>query len=219
MDDFTVVCTENQTNGKGQLGSEWHANVGENLTFSVFMNTSFLLMANQFYLNCAVSIAVFNVLKKILVPKPSIKWPNDILSENKKLCGILIENIVKSNTEAHAIIGIGLNVNQMLFNPEFKASSLKKSTGIHYNLDEVLLMIIVELELQVKRLKAAAYVELHKAYEAELFRKNKPSTFKNAEGELFSGFIKHVTPSGMLQVLLEDEIIQEFRLKEVKLLY
>jgi len=177
------------------------------------------LLSNQFYLNCAVSITVFNVLKKILVPKPSIKWPNDILTENKKLCGILIENIVKSTTETHAIIGIGLNVNQMLFNPEFKAGSLKNSTGIHYNLDEVLLMLIVELQLQVERLKAEKYVTLHKAYEAELFRKNKPSTFKNAEGELFSGFIKHVTSSGMLHVLLEDEIIQEFRLKEVKLLY
>lgn len=219
MDDFTVVCTANQTSGKGQLGSEWHANEGENLTFSVFLNTSFILLSNHFYLNCAVSIAVFNVLKKIRVPKPSIKWPNDILSENNKLCGILIENVVKSSAETHAIIGIGLNVNQTLFNPQFKASSLKNCKGIHYELDEVLLMLIVELQLQVERLKAEKYVALHRAYEAELFRKNKPSTFKNAEGELFSGFIKHVTSSGMLQVLLEDEIIQEFRLKEVKLLY
>jgi len=219
VDDFTVVCTKNQTNGKGQLGSVWHADEGDNLTFSVFLNSSFLPMESHFYLNCAVSISVFNVLKKILVPRPSIKWPNDILSENKKLCGILIENVVKSNTETHAVIGIGLNVNQTLFNPTYKASSLRSSTGIHYNLDEVLVMIIVELQLQVELLKEEKYSELHKAYEAELFRKNKPSTFKNAEGELFSGFIKHVTSSGMLQVLLEDEIIQEFRLKEVKLLY
>jgi len=125
VDNFTVVCTENQTNGKGQLGSEWHADEGENLTFSAFLNTSFLPLESQFYLNCAVSISVFNVLKKILVPKLSIKWPNDILSENKKLCGILIENVVKSNAETHAIIGIGLNVNQTLFNPTYKASSLK----------------------------------------------------------------------------------------------
>jgi len=219
VDDFTVVCTENQTNGKGQLGSEWHANESENLTFSVFLNTSFLALENQFYLNCAVSISVFNVFKKIIVPKPSIKWPNDILSENKKLCGVLIENVVKSNAETHAIIGIGLNVNQTLFNPAYKASSLKNSTGIHYNLDEVLLLILVELQCQIEQLKAQKYTVLHNAYEAELFRKNKPSTFKNAEGELFLGFIKHVTSSGMLQVLLEDEIIQEFRLKEVKLLY
>jgi len=219
VDDFTVVCTRNQTNGKGQLGSEWHADEGENLTFSAFLNTSFLPLESQFYLNCAVSISVFNVLKKILVPKPSIKWPNDILSEKKKLCGVLIENVVKSNAETHAVIGIGLNVNQTLFNPIYKASSLKSTTGVHYNLDEVLLMIMVELQFQVELLKAEKYSELHIAYETELFRKNKPSTFKNAEGELFLGFIKHVTSSGMLQVLLEDEVIQEFRLKEVKLLY
>ena len=219
MADFTVICTSNQTKGKGQLGSEWQANEGENLTFSVFLNTSFLPSQNQFYLNCAVSISVFNVLKKIAVSKPSIKWPNDILSENKKLCGVLIENVLRSNTESHAIIGIGLNVNQKLFNPAYKASSLKNCTGIHYNLDEMLLMVMVELEYQVGLLKAKKYALLHKAYESELFRKNKPSTFKNAEGELFLGFIKHVTSSGMLQILLEDEITKEFRLKEVKLLY
>lgn len=219
VDDFTVISTENQTNGKGQLGSEWSSNVGENLTFSVFLNTSFLQAQNQFYLNCAVSISVFNVLKKILVPHLSIKWPNDILAHHKKVCGILIENIVKSNGVSHSVIGIGINVNQAIFNPEFKASSLKNIMGRHFNLDELLILIIVELQGQIKKLKDGKYSELHEAYEKDLFRKNKPSTFKNAEGELFSGFIKNVTSSGKLQVLLEDEILQEFRLKEVKLMY
>ena len=217
--DFTVVSTENQTNGKGQLGSEWSSNVGENLTFSVFVDTSFLKSQNQFYLNCAVSISVFNVLKKMLIPQLSVKWPNDILSHHKKICGILIENIVKSNGDHHSVIGVGLNVNQLDFNPEFKASSLKNITGKYFDLDELLILIIVELQSQIKMLKDCKYDELHQAYEKDLFRKNKPSTFMNAEGELFSGFIKNVTSSGKLQVLLEDEILQEFRLKEVKLLY
>jgi len=217
--DFTVVSAENQTNGKGQLGSEWSSSVGENLTFSVFVDTSFLQSHNQFYLNCAVSISVFNVLKKMLVPRLCVKWPNDILSHHKKICGILIENIVKSNGDYHSIIGIGLNVNQSVFNTQFKASSLKNIIGKYFDLDELLILIIVELQSQIKKLKDGKFDELHEAYEKYLFRKNKPSTFMNAEGELFSGFIKNVTSSGKLQVLLEDEILQEFRLKEVKLLY
>ena len=72
VDDFTVISTENQTKGKGQVGSEWSSNVGENLTFSVFLNTSFLVPKNQLYLNCAISIAVFNVIKKMLVPQLSV---------------------------------------------------------------------------------------------------------------------------------------------------
>jgi len=219
VDDFTVVSAENQTKGKGQLGSEWSSNVGENLTFSVFLDTSFLGLQNQFYLNCAVSIAVFNVIKKLLVPKLSVKWPNDILSHHKKIVGILIENIVKSNGSSYSVIGIGVNVNQAVFNPEFKASSLKNILGKRFDLDELLILIIMELQNQIQKLKEGKFDELHQAYEKDLFRKNKPSTFMNAEGELFSGFIKNVTSSGELRVLLEDEILQEFRLKEVKLMY
>jgi len=219
VDDFTVISATNQTNGKGQLGNEWSSNIGENLTFSVFLDTSCLQSENQFYLSCAVSISVFNVLKSILIPQLSVKWPNDILSHHKKISGILIENVVKANEKSHSIIGIGINVNQLVFNLGFKASSLKNIMGMHFELDELLLMVLVELQKQIKKLKQGKFEELHQAYEQNLFRKNKPSTFMNAEGELFSGFIKNVTPSGKLRVLLEDEILQEFRLKEVKLMY
>jgi BirA family biotin operon repressor/biotin-[acetyl-CoA-carboxylase] ligase len=68
-------------------------------------------------------------------------------------------------------------------------------------------------------LKKGQFNELKKGYETELFRKEKPSTFRNAEGALFSGFIKGVSNSGHLQVLIEDDILKEFDLKEVKLLY
>jgi len=219
VDDFTVVSTENQTKGKGQLGSKWSSNAGENLTFSVFLDTSFLDLQNQFYLNCAVSIAVFNVIKKMLIPQLRIKWPNDILSHHQKICGILIENVVKSTGSSYSIIGIGINVNQKVFNTEFKASSLKNIQGRHFDLDELLILLIIELQKQIKKLKEDKLDELHQVYEKKLFRKNKPSTFMNAEGELFSGFIKKITSSGKLQVLLEDEILQEYSLKEVKLLY
>lgn len=187
--------------------------------FSVFLNTSFLAAQNQFYLNCAISIAVFNVIKKMLIPQLCVKWPNDILSHNKKICGILIENVVKSGGNFHSVVGIGINVNQTAFSPDFKASSLKNIQGKHFDLDELLILIIVELQVQVEKLKECKFSELHQAYEKDLFRKNKPSTFKNAEGELFSGFIKSVTSTGKLQVLLEDEILQEYSLKEVKLMY
>jgi len=178
-----------------------------------------LVPQNQFYLNCAISIAVFNVINKLLLPQLSVKWPNDILSHHKKICGILIENVVKSTGSSYSVIGIGLNVNQTVFNSAFKASSLKNIQGKHFDLDELLIQIIVELQVQTEKLKACNFDELHQAYEKNLFRKNKPSTFKNAEGELFTGFIKSVTSTGKLQVLLEDEILQEYRLKEVKLMY
>jgi BirA family biotin operon repressor/biotin-[acetyl-CoA-carboxylase] ligase len=219
LDDFTVVYAENQTDGKGQMGSKWQSNKSDNLTFSVFFNSSFLCLKNHFYLNCAVSMSVFYVLQKLMVPQLSVKWPNDILSGNKKMAGILIENSLKSSLETHSIIGIGLNVNQMEFNPLFKATSLKAVLGQYYNLEEVLFLLVSELKKQFRLLQEERFEELHDAYKERLFRKNKPSTFKNAEGEMFSGFIKNVTSTGELQVLVEDAILKEFKLKEIKLLY
>lgn len=154
-----------------------------------------------------------------MVPQLSVKWPNDILSGHKKLSGILIENVLKSSSETHSIIGVGLNVNQLEFDPLFKATSLKAVLGQNFNLEELLILLVTELQKQFELLKNSRFEELHNAYEKHLFRKNKPSTFKNAEGELFSGFIKNVTPTGELQVLVEDAILKEFKLKEVKLLY
>ena len=168
--------------------------------------------------------AVLNayLLKSILIKKFSnkikIKWPNDLLFEGKKICGILIENVIKNKLNS-TIIGIGINVNQTEFNNLHKASSLKMITGIHYNLDEILHSIIKNTKYYSSILEEGKYEDVKNEYEMSLFRKNKPSTFKDEKGELFPGFIKGVTKYGKLQVLMEDEIVKKFDLKEIQLLY
>ncbi|MFV0565184.1 MAG: biotin--[acetyl-CoA-carboxylase] ligase, partial [Flavobacteriaceae bacterium] len=142
-----------------------------------------------------------------------------ILSEDKKLCGILIENIVRQNRFEESIIGIGLNVNQSEFFNLPQASSLKLISGRIFDLDEVLSQILQNLKYYFKVLKQGALSELKTEYETYLFRKNKPSTFKDAEGVVFSGFIRQVSDSGNLQIVLEDNIVKEYSLKEVSLLY
>ncbi len=218
VSSFTVVVAENQTEGKGQMGSVWETEKGSNLTFSVFVEASFLKIEHQFYLNCAIAVAIFNTLKKFQVPNLHIKWPNDILSDNKKISGVLIEN-TKTKSGNNTIIGIGLNVNQLQFPTNFKATSMKKQTGVLYNLDEVLQLFLQNLKLQINRLQLNLFDEVYADYDLVLFKKNKPATFKNATGKMFTGYIKGVTKNGLLQVLLEDEIIKEFRLKEIQLLY
>ena len=74
-------------------------------------------------------MAIINALEKISIPELSIKWPNDILSENKKIGGILIENFFKKSKINTSIIGIGLNLNQEKFEKVPKATSLKMVTG------------------------------------------------------------------------------------------
>ena len=141
------------------------------------------------------------------------------MSENKKICGILIENVVKQNRFYESLIGIGLNVNQTDFNNLPMASSLKIISGRLYNLDEVAHVIIKNLKHYFLLLKREQFDVLKAEYESYLFRKDKPSTFLDSEGLVFSGFIKNVSETGSLQVLLEDDIVKEYEFKTITLLY
>ena len=211
--------TKKQTNGRGQMGTAWNSKEGQNLTVSVFKDISFLKIEQHFFISIVTSLALLKTLRTFSITRLSIKWPNDILSENLKVCGILIENIIKQNNFNASIIGIGLNVNQTVFNNLPRASSLKLITGHVYHLDEVLHELIKNLKFYFDKLEQKDYKPLKKEYESFLFRKNKPSTFKDSEGNMFTGFIKKITNSGNLQILLEDEIVKEFDLKEITLLY
>ncbi|WP_074408885.1 biotin--[acetyl-CoA-carboxylase] ligase [Aquimarina megaterium] len=213
------VIARKQLSGKGQMGTVWQSNPGENLTCSVFMPIEGLPLTDQFYVSIATSLAVYDTLNRLVVPKLSIKWPNDILSDKQKLCGILIENVVKNGSMIGAIIGIGININQIDFDNLPQAGSLKQVLGQNLNIEEVLQSLLVQLEKRFSALCVSNFVHLKKEYETVLFRKNKPSTFLDVEGESFVGIIKTITNEGKLQVLIEDEIISDFDLKEIKLLY
>jgi BirA family biotin operon repressor/biotin-[acetyl-CoA-carboxylase] ligase len=219
VEDFTVVVADKQLNGRGQMGAKWESEAGKNLTISVLKKNEHLAISNQFLLNICTSLAILQTLKSLSVANLSVKWPNDILSGNSKICGILVENVISGSQIQASIIGIGLNVNQLEFNNLSNVSSLKLLLGKTLNLDELLNDIIKNLKLNFLKLKNNSLKELRADYEFSLFRKDKPSTFKDHKGELFMGFIRKVSLEGKLVVELEDAVLREFDLKELKLLY
>lgn len=217
--DYTVVSAKYQTNGRGQMGTVWISESSKNLTVSVFKDVSKLYLEHPFYISMATSLALIKTLQSFSIPKLSIKWPNDILSEDKKICGILIENVIKQNRLGASIIGVGLNVNQTDFEGLPKAASLKLLSGNTFNVEEVLYTLIKYLKYYFMFLRKEEYDLIKREYESFLFRKNKPSTFRDVEGVSFSGIIKNVSSSGSLQVLIEDDIIKDFDFKDLTLLY
>ncbi len=219
FESSVCVVAKEQVAGKGQMGTVWQSKPGKNLTCSVFIKVEGIRLAEQFYLSMATSLAICEALIDLRVTKLSIKWPNDILSDRQKICGVLIENVVKNGSLMGAIIGIGINVNQVIFDNLPQAGSLKQILGKSLNIEDVLHTLLSRLEHRFVRLKVSNFGALKKEYESLLFRKNKPSTFMNVEGDSFVGIIQSVTNEGKLQVLLEDEIITSFDLKEIKLLY
>ncbi|WP_445735468.1 biotin--[acetyl-CoA-carboxylase] ligase [Mariniflexile sp.] len=217
--DYTAVMAKKQTQGRGQMGTVWSSQTAKNLTFSVYKDVSKFNLEYPFYISMVTALALIKSLQFFSISKLSVKWPNDILSENKKICGILIENVVKQNKFHASFIGIGLNVNQTEFDNLPQASSLKLISGRVYDLDEIAHVVIKNLKYYFHVLKNEQFDVLKDEYESYLFRKDKPSTFQDAEGSVFAGFIKNVSDSGSLQVLLENDVKKEFAFKTITLLY
>ena len=219
VSDYTVVMADVQLKGRGQMGTNWDAEPGKNLTFSVLKKLDKIELPNIFILNICVSLAIYHTLSKLNVPNLKIKWPNDILSGTSKICGILIENMLLGNRVNASVIGIGLNINQTNFKGLPRVSSLRLLLGDHLSLDMVMGSILKDLENTFLFYESNGILQLKKEYDELLFRKDKPSTFQDIQGKMFMGFIRGVSDEGKLVVELEDEITKNFNLKEIKLLY
>ncbi len=213
------MVAKKQQKGRGQLGTVWESEGGKNLTFTVLKKLDNFKVQEQFKLNLCVSLAVQEALSALSIPNVKVKWPNDILSGSHKICGILIENMLKGQFIKSAVIGIGLNVNQTKFDNLEKASSLTNVTGLQFDLDEVLGRILSSLKYHLNNIQEKTFEEVLPEYEKLLFRKDKASTFKNEEDHLFMGIIRGISEEGKLLVELEDEKMKEFSLKEVSLQY
>lgn len=217
VENFTIVTAMHQTAGRGQMGAGWSAEASKNLTFSVLIKDLLLKANDIFMLNAAVAVSCAEAIESYL-SKTYIKWPNDILAGNKKIGGILVENSIKSHGEIYSVVGIGINVNQENFKGLPKASSLLMETGKEHNIDDLMFEIIACLKRNVAVLINGANEKIWQKYHQNLYKKNVPMPFER-DGQKFMGIIKEVGRNGKLQVLLEDESVAEYGLKEVQLLY
>nr|WP_315198668.1 biotin--[acetyl-CoA-carboxylase] ligase [uncultured Flavobacterium sp.] len=218
VQNFTVITAETQSKGKGQMGSKWDSEPGKNLIMSVLVKDFLFDYESVFNLNVVVSLAVIRTLKKYNIPELSIKWPNDIMSANKKIGGILIENSIKGDGTITSIVGLGLNVNQTEFQNLPRASSLALVCDTIFDKEEILFSIVSK----IKKIIADYVVKapsLWEEYSNELFKIGMPTAFAGENEINFMGIIKGVSVMGKLQIQLEDDSICEYSLKEVQMLY
>ena len=219
LEDEVVVVTQKQTKGRGQMGAGWQSKTGQSLTFSMFKKFLNVDLSCQSYISFAVAIGIKKGLKKLQIPSVSIKWPNDILSYNKKVCGVLIENKIEGSKITGSIIGVGVNVNETEFNTLPQATSLFLATGVKLDLQEVLQILCETIFEELKKVSVKNYEFIKEEYENELYRKDQVSVFEYPTGERINGMIKGVTQLGELLVEKEDETIEKFEVKQIKLLY
>jgi len=200
LPEGTVIMADNQYAGRGQQENTWYAEPGLNLTASIFLKPAFLPVNRQFRLNMAISIAIRNALKTWVREHITIKWPNDIYFLERKLGGILIENSISGNQYKTAVIGVGINVNQLVFSPQQvkTAVSLNEILQENVNLIALLAEVCNHIEGQYLRLKGNSD-DLTKDYLSGLYKFGQIATFKDKNGP-FKGVIENVTPDGALVV-------------------
>ncbi|MEN2399948.1 biotin--[acetyl-CoA-carboxylase] ligase [Flavobacterium sp. MC2016-06] len=218
LENFTVVTAENQTKGKGQMGAKWQSESGKNLIMSALVKEFVFNNEHVFNLSIIASLAVIEVLKSFDIPDLSIKWPNDIMSYNKKIGGILIENTLKSDGRIVSVVGLGLNVNQTNFEHLPNASSLAVICKTEFDKDSLPYLIIEKIKQRIDLWETNSDV-FRKEYFNSLFRKGIPMPFKNTVNQNFMGIIQGVSPNGKIQILLEDDSVAEFEIKEIQMLY
>lgn len=213
----TVITAQTQTNGRGQRGATWQSNPGENLIMSIILFPRMLSSANQFYLSKAISLAIREFIESEIDQDVFIKWPNDIIVNDKKIAGILIETNWQEMRIQSAIAGIGINLNQDHFdNP--RATSCGLLSKKYHSEKSALNKVLDSIEKNYFRIFNEKWLELDLEYHKHLYRIGKLTQFRY-KGELINAIIKNVDLAGSLVIEMQDGIQIKCDLKEIELIY
>jgi len=169
-----VIAAEIQTKGKGSFNRNWISDIG-GLYMTIVSKEKNLEKSR--YLTLISSIAVAKTIIKLSNLKAQVKWPNDVLVNDKKICGILTEII--SGKENYALVGIGLNVNQIKFGKNIIATSLKIETNKNYNIKKITNEIIRQFYILYQYYKNKKYekiINVWKKYSHTLGKRVKAKT-------------------------------------------
>lgn len=208
----TVILADEQLNGRGQRGSVWSSNSGENLLMSFYLDSVILSVSNQFVLSKVVAVSIVNTLLCFGI-EAKIKWPNDIYVKGRKISGVLIENQISGKHLKNSIVGIGFNINQIEFN-DLNATSLMNEIKTFTPIKEFTLSFIHQFNLIWEKVENKKYNVIDELYISNLYLLNQESIFIDEEG-VFVGVISGVKENGHLILVSKEREKTTYDLKEV----
>lgn len=212
-----VVAAHCQTAGRGQRGNTWTSTPGQNLTFSLLLRPTFLRVEEQFALSKAVAVALCRFVQ-LTAPhaQVAIKWPNDIYIRNDKVAGVLIENSFSSVQLEVAVVGIGINLNQLEFPAQLpNPTSLALHAGGPIELHTALQSLLHELAYTYEQLRSGSNETLGRAYIDRLYRLGQPARYRLPNGHVFEATMMGISPIGELILQTHDGNCRAFGFKEV----
>lgn len=211
----TVILAEKQTNGRGQRGNTWQSSAKSQFTASIYLSTAFLSVQHSVYLNKALVLGVVKTISALTDQSAKVKWPNDILVNDLKLGGILIEGNIKNQTLEYVIFGLGINLEQ---EENLPSSNSFEKIGQKIGAFELLTSLLPRINEEFERCKQGDFSGIQKDYLASLWRINESQTILDKAGIEFSGKIVDVNEEG--NVLIETiEGVKSFGLQEVRFVY
>jgi BirA family biotin operon repressor/biotin-[acetyl-CoA-carboxylase] ligase len=214
VEEGTVFLAHDQTAGRGHFANKWESEAGKNLTFSIFIQPAFLPVYQTFMLSKVVCLGIENCLSKF-IDDVKIKWPNDIYVNDRKACGILIENGIMNSQIRQSVIGVGLNVNQARFYSDASNPvSLKLISGETYDLDALLKEVLQSIDYYYAQLVAGKFEYLDQEFHDRLYRFDEWHAFKD-ENHHYTGKITGVNEIGQLRIQEKDGPMHEYHFKEV----
>jgi len=207
---INVCVAEKQTSGKGRLDRSWFSPFGKNLAMSL-----------RYYFNCdismlaGISLAVALAVKKTLVnfglnENTRVKWPNDIICNNKKIAGSLIEVNAESNGTCIAVIGVGINVN-MLTNDNISQpwTSVRTETKQLIDRNQLCAMLITNLVDHIKQFEADGFARFIDQWQQHDYLRDQEISLNNC-GETICGVAKGVNDRGHLVLQMGDGVVKTF---------
>lgn len=211
----TIILTDRQTNGKGQQGNSWLSEENKNLTCSIILNSDFLSVHEQFILNKTVCLTLIGGLRAFIDEKFQIKWPNDILFQEKKLAGILIENKITRNLLHKSIIGIGMNVNQTSFPKELQnAASLRLIGGKELEIPTLLAVLLRHFAYWLEKLRSKNLENINRNYLEYLIGFQEERSYQ-VNDQFITGQIIGVNSKGQLALAIKGRVLY-YNPKEIK---
>tara|TARA_B100000214_G_scaffold181943_1_gene131226 strand:- start:135 stop:866 length:732 start_codon:yes stop_codon:yes gene_type:complete len=210
-----IVVAKYQYGGRGQNTNKWYSSYGKNLLCSILYRPLDVNVNQIFCINQVVSLAVLKTIRKFNKEKCFIKWPNDIMSVNKKISGILVENSLSLNQVNYSIIGVGINVNQVFFKKLPNATSLKKITKSNFLIQEVLNELIENYKFYFSRIDELDFI--NRNYNKNIFGKDGCKLIIGGRRQY--GKIINISKNGIVKLELDSKGIQEFDPRKIKILY
>jgi BirA family transcriptional regulator, biotin operon repressor / biotin---[acetyl-CoA-carboxylase] ligase len=209
----TVVFAHEQTRGKGQRNKTWKAQKGANIIMSAVVQPRPLPLSRAFLFSMATANALHRFFSPYAGSETKVKWPNDLYWRDRKAGGILIENIIMGSEWNYAIVGLGININQVEF-PGLKtrAVSLRQITGREFDVLELARELCHHLQQSYALLESYPEV-IRDEYHRNLYKLNEPVRLRQ-NSRVFETTIKGVTPLGDLVTFSTVE--ERFSMGEVE---